>query len=52
MVVQVVQKIHAAIKVVEKSTAQAETAIEELDRSNERATEDVLQPGQSLESVS
>lgn len=48
MVVQVIEKIDAPVKAVEEAAAQADTPVEELDRSQQGAGKDVFKPCEAL----
>lgn len=52
MVIQIIKKIHGTIKLVEEAATHAKSTVEQLDRTDERAAENVLKPGETLLIVS
>src|SRR5687767_2711195 len=48
VVVQIIKKINTAIELVEQTTAHTEPLAHKLDRSNQRAAENVLKPCKTL----
>ena len=48
VIVKVIKKIHASIKAVEEAAAKAHSPVHKLDRTQDWAREDILEPGEAL----